>query len=802
MNDFLNWLFGIGVDNQGQQALGFGTDNAQLTFVHALPSWGIALAIVGIIAFVWWSYRSLPGSRSRRTTLGIVRTLALLILITAALGPMIEQTTTKTEADWALVLLDQSGSVATRDATNLTDPTSLITRSDQLAQMIDGADERWTALADQKHIEWMGFDDSISPIATGAPPSSDTLLNTNAGASPTRLGRAIDQALRSAAARPISSIVIASDGQSQDPIDPELLNTLKSAQIPIFAVPLGSDEPIRDLGIARIESPSAVFADDLVPMRVLLSSSGIKPSELNENQRVVLVDHATGQELSSTPIAPEHLSPANTDQHTDSQAWLTLTHTPEGQGDRQFDIRIKSDTPETDLNASNDASTIRMGIVDRPMRVLYIDGYPRWEHRYLKNLLLRESSIRSSSMLLAANRRYVQEGDELIGVLPNTLEQWEPFDVVILGDVRPQLFSAQQLETLAEHVAKHGAGVLWIAGPSATPGAWLDTPMGALLPMRPDAGGSQNTINPWTNPVTMRSTDEAHRLGLLGLNDDRTGWAERISNPSTGWSRLQWALNLDESTFKPGVATLAAAQSVSGVNESETSPIVTMMRFGSGRSIFIGTDEIWRWRYGRGEDLPERFYLPIIRTLGRGTVDRRAAPASLTIAPTNPSPHKPTQITLRLFDQARIDTMPDEVRVQIEPVSSFDEPTEIVLRGTGDTRIATWIPDQPGVYNATLPGADLELAQVRTQTRVLDESDEQRTLSTNHQLLADLSEQTGGRMIRPDEFNSIPGLMPNRTRTITSPPKQASLWDRPIVLIVLVLLFTIEWIGRRTLRLA
>jgi len=326
--------------------------------------------------------------------------------------------------------------------------------------------------------------------------------------------------------------------------------------------------------------------------------------------------------------------------------------------------------------------------------------------------------------------------------------------------------------------------------------------MAPLLPMRPDAGGPQNTINTWASPVTMRSSDEAHRLGLLGLNDDRTGWADRISNPATGWSRLQWALNLDESTFKPGVATLATAQAITNTDKTNATPIVTMMRFGSGRSIFIGTDEIWRWRYGRGEDLPERFYLPIIRTLGRGTVDRRAAPAALTIAPTNPSPHKPTQITLRLFDQARIDTMPGEVRVQIKPVSSFDEPTEIVLRGSGDTRIATWIPDQPGVYNATMLGADLELAQVNAQTRVLNESDEQRSLSTNHKLLAELCQQTSGRLIEPAAFNTIPGLMPNRTRTITSPPKQASLWDRPIVLIVLVVLFTIEWIGRRTLRLA
>jgi hypothetical protein len=54
----------------------------------------------------------------------------------------------------------------------------------------------------------------------------------------------------------------------------------------------------------------------------------------------------------------------------------------------------------------------------------------------------------------------------------------------------------------------------------------------------------------------------------------------------------------------------------------------------------------------------------------------------------------------------------------------------------------------------------------------------------------------------PDAFDQIPDLLPNRARTLVTPPRRASLWDRPIVLIVLISLLTIEWIARRTLRLA
>lgn len=801
MNQLLNRIFGLGMENE---SLGFGSPYAEVTFVHPLAAWIIAIIVGAIFFAVWWSYRSVPGSRGARVALGAVRFGAVSILFVLAMGPMIEQTTIRTEQDWTLVLLDRSRSLTTQDA-----PTdslagsapgsaagpALGTRDDQMIAMLANAGEKWEELAEQKRVVWMGFDDVASTIAIGPPPQIESISGLSGRS--TNLGSAIRSALDEASARPISSIVIATDGRSFDAIDPELINTLKSAQIPIFGVALGSDEPVRDLGIAQLEYPRAVFADDLVPIRVLLSSASITGEYLlNHQTRVKLVDHATGEMIDSSLIKLEHLGLGDK-----AQGWITLTHTPTGKGDREYDVVIDSQAgaESADLNASNNQVAARLGVVERPMRVLYIDGYPRWEHRYLKNLLLRERSILSSSMLLASSRRYIQEGDELITALPSTLEDWEPFDVVILGDVRPELFSDQQLESLLEHITSHGAGVLWIAGPSATPSSWLGSPLAALLPMHSDAGGSQGTIHAWDSPVTMRSTEEAVRLGVLGLNDQRTGWFDRLSDPATGWSKLHWALNLDETSFKPGVSVLATAKSIAG---PEQAPIITTMRYGAGRTVFVGTDEIWRWRYGRGEDLPERFWLPMIRSLGRGTVDRRAAPAALSISPSNPIPGKPTQVTLRLFDQSRIDSMPEEVRIELRSASEIDEPIEVTLRGGGDTRIGTWIPDHPGSYRASLSGFDIEMTQIEARARVLDESDEQRMLDTDHALLAELADQTGGKVVAPGAFRSLPELMPNRTRTVASPPKQASLWDRPIVLIVLVLLLTSEWIGRRVLRLA
>jgi hypothetical protein len=790
MNDLLNAIFGLG--GRDGQSLGFGTPESQPGFTHALPAWAIVLVMVCIAGAVWWSYRAIPGSRALRGSMAVLRTLLLTLLFVLALGPRIEQTIIETEPDWVMVMLDRSASLGTPDA-----GTPITSREEQLERMLRASNETWATLSDEKRVVWMGFDERARVLGEGAIPDRATLGNAD-GLS-TDLEGAIHAALRQSAARPISAIVMVSDGRSTQPIDPELIDTLRERQIPIVSVPLGSAEPVRDFSIVRVEHPDAVFADDLVPVRVQIGANGIGPDDLGQSPtRVELVDHDSGLVLDRMAITAEHLP----SEGGAGQA-ITLMHTPErtesGDGSRRLDVRVVSDADRADLNEENNTTEIQMSIVDRPMRVLYIDGYPRWEQRYLKNLLLRERSIVSSALLLSASRRYIQEGDELIASVPATLEDWEPFDVIILGDVRAELFSQQQLETLVEHVETRGAGVLWVAGPSSVPDGYLGTELSSLLPMRRDAGGSQSTSRVWGQEVTVSGSAEATRLGVLRLSDDRTRWLDRLSDPGTGWSKLRWALQLDETSFKPGVSVLASASSV---NTGESAPLITMMRYGAGSSIFVGTDEIWRWRYGRGEDLPERFWLPMIRALGRGTVARRAAPAQLVVSPSSPLPDQATQVTLRVFDQQRIDSMPERVRVRVSSIADRGEPVELELFGTGDTRTGTWIPSRAGSFELTPLGLDPAMSAIAQRAQVFDRADERRQLDSDHESLTSLAQQSGGWVSAPKDFARIPEQLPNRARTIASPPRRASLWDRPIVLFVLISLLTAEWVGRRALRLA
>ncbi len=770
MNGLLNRVLGL-------EGLGFGTPGAEFVFERPLVAWAWALLALASLALAWWTYRGLPGSRPGRAAMGVLRAAIIVLLAVLAAGPQLRLEQMRTERDRVFVLLDRSASLSVPDA-----PAGAgRTRAEQAEAALERAQPALAALAERSDLAVFAFGTDTRPASPDDPgPAED---------SATRLGDALASVLAGARGAPIGGVVVLTDARTTDAIAPATLRRLESERVPVFGVPLGSPEPVRSVGIDQAESPGVAFAGDAAPVRARVVWSGAAP----EGLRVELVDRASGEVLDGAPVATDG------PEGDAGSAWVSLVTSPSEPGARDLEVRLSGVTRDTD--EADNAVRTPIEVVDRPVRVLYVDGHPRWEHRYVKNLLLRERSIDATVLLLASGRRYAQEGDTLIARLPVSPEEWDEFDVVILGDLASDLFGSEQLAQLVEHVGTRGAGLLWMAGPGATPQGWFDSPAGDLLPMRPGApaGGGRGAGAPalWGEPITVAATGEAERLGVLRTDEEGRGWNDRLTDPDAGWSVLRWAQKLAPERLKPGVTVLAEAV---GVTSAERAPLVMAMRFGSGRTAYVATDEIWRWRYGRGETLPERFWIPLVRMLARGRVAAALGPGLLTVAPERPEPGAPALIELEVFDQSLIDRLPERLTAR---VTHDDGREELVpLRGEGSTRSGVWTPDGPGAVRVTLgPGAP-ELAGLSARAQVVEAGDERRNLDADHDLLTDLAERTGGRLVAWDETDRLAEWVPNRSRVHAGTPVIETLWDRWVVLGVLLALLTAEWVGRRLSRLA
>jgi len=791
MNDLFRKLLDLRTLDWADQSVRFG-------FERPLPAWGW-ITVIGIAVFVAvWSYQRLIGRKRPRILLGVVRAALLALLVVLLCGPQLVQRNESVERDWVLVLADRSASMGIEDAP--TNGNATQSRDQQLRDMIQKSWPMWTELAAERTIVWLGFAGGAFDItAPGAEPGQPPALNlTQPDGRRTSLGAALDQALARAVARPISGIVVISDGRSIDQPSRAAMRRLETDLIPVHAVTLGSPDAVGDVAIRRVDAPRTAFAGDITPIRVELERTGSLANAGGASVR--LVDTATGRVLDEQRITFDAPTSAEGAPAATSSRSVTLTHLTDQPGNVKWAVQVESDAK--DLIAGNNQGEVSIELVDRPMRVLYIDGYPRWEQRYLRNLLIREKSVNCSTLMLAPDRRFTQEGDIEVDALPDSPERWAEFDAVILGDVSPDVFTFDQLSQLRDHISQRGAGLLWIGGPSSTPSAWFDTPLADLLPFTKDAIDTA-TLADYT---LMSASPAAERLGILRLGDSpEQPWPTELADPQVGWSQLRWVQAISRGGLKPTAEILASAISIN--NPSASDPLLLSMRYGGGRSLYLATDEIWRWRYARGEVLYERFWLQLIRMLARESLSRGGAPALLEVEPTRATVDQPVQIRVELLDQSVADMGLSSITVEVQrpaqPGESQPTSIEMALRpDQGNSRSFTglWIPPEAGRWSVRPTESSLTPYRLSRDVEVALPDDELRAPETDHPLLARLASETGGKVYTPDQIGDLAQSLPNRQVRLVNEVTE-SLWDTPLALILAVFLLTLEWVGRRVVQL-
>ncbi len=750
------WRWFLGIDSIPADA----TD-ITLSWQSPMQPWAIACSVLLAGAVAWLAYRRLPASRHAALALAGLRAITLLALVACIAGPQWTHTVRELERDSVVVLVDRSRSMQVTDGP--------VSRDDAAQALL--AEPVWERLAQERQVEWIGFHGTPVPFDPRSPGTAEGWA--------TDIGAALSAAQRASGGRPLAGIVLVSDGRSQRPVQRDLLRELQSKAIPVFVLPVGSPDPVSDIAVTDAEGPARAFVKDQVPVTAVIQVRGNPP----ESAMVVeLVDVDSGRVLDAQTVTPGELSGGRLE--------TTLVSSPSDAGRARWSVRVRpfdADGPR-DLSPGNDERRVDIELVDRPLRVLYIEGYPRWEYRYLKNMLVREPSIEASVMLLSADRDFAQEGNAPLYRLPQTREEFGAYDLVILGDVPSGALSPTQVSEIATAVSERGAGLLWLAGERSTPVSWRGTALEDLVPIR-----IASSIDRIDEPVELEPTGAARRAGVMRLGDRSDEWPMSLTD-------LEWVQRIDMSQLKPATEVLARAVGASG---GAGWPAVLSMRFGSGQVIYVGTDETWRWRRGVGETYQERFWLQLLRFLARHSVDAGGRAAVLESDARMVEVARGTVLRLVITDARVAESVGDSpVEARAERIDGGAAQVIQLRRSSGaGTAVwaATWAPDEPGVWRIRVD--DTRVGQAETVLECVRGDLESADPSSDHAQLRAIAESTGGIVLDRDGLDSIVDLIPRRAsdsaQSTTDP-----LTRSPAALALLVLLLAAEWIGRRAVRLA
>ena len=778
-----------------------GATRESLRLLDLPPAWVIVLVIVpalAAIAAVGYWRESLP--RSGKVILATMRFAALALLALVLCRPVVVERREEVYPAETVLLLDDSASMRRRDAYAGGET------GDELRELVGKDPARLYRFELVREALRAGFLDELegegyvprlfSFADVTAPLTSPADLSGRGRA--THLGDALSQALAAHRGRHVTDVVLISDGRSNGGLPAlDAARAAAGAGLPVHTVVVGDTRPERNVLVERIEVPSSALEGDEIEVVVRVLGRGVQGSERTQ---VVLEELGIEGGDVTRLVADDEVELSEVGERVTLLAPpATLPSGDSGANERRFRVSVPPLPGET-LTDDNEL-IFSVHVSPQKVRVLYVDGYPRWEYRYLKNLLLRaDSNFQVQCFLLSATPDFPQEASEdlprLVEVPTSAEELLENYDVVILGDVPYSVSqdpeqSARFQSSLREFV-EAGGGLLFQSGEFDNPRAYKGTPLEDLLPIvLPSAGvrlADIDTTREW-RPV-LESPAAPHEIVRLASETDVN---RELWESEDGLRGFYWYSPV--SRAKPGAQVLL--RHPTDRNNHGLFPLLVTGYFPAGRTLFLGVDSTWMWRYHWGDRYHERFWRNAIRWLALGRLksgDRRFRIES---------PRSTYDLDERVTLEARVldeDFKPSQRPVQeallagpegrAEPISLAQVPGR-----EGSYRTAFEV-ERPGLYRAWIEVEGKRLSS--TEFEVVLPSRENADPAPDPALLSSLASMTGGTAVDLANLDELLAEFPGdeeRREPISS--KLEDAWDRWLTLIVALVLLSIEWVLRK-----
>jgi hypothetical protein len=742
-------------------------------------SWNVLLVTLATLLVVW-IYRREGKRRRWRIALGTGRLLVLLCLIALLNRPTLTLTTIRVEPSVLAVLIDDSASMSVADVPSETgEPTQRLAAATGLINSTAFPAE----LAESHELRRFRFAETAVAV--------ESFTEMQATSESTRVSAGIADALRQLRGQNLAGVIVLSDGRDAPggAGDPTTTSALRSAGVPVWTVPVGGPGEPQNLRLESVSAEPTVFAGDVLNIRVQARAVGFDgPAEAT----VRLVDADTGE-----PTLNPDGSPVQAVARFDDESPVEVELLLETDRPTQLDLRAVVEAPAgvREIDPTDNARSVRADVLEAEIAVLYVDGYPRWEYRYLKNRLIRDGTVVSSILLTSADPDFPQEGDRPIRRFPVSMQEMLDYDVVLLGDVSPRQFSDGQLELLREFVGENGGGFGMIAGPRFSPWDWAGTAVEALLPVdvagEPGTGGSADTAG-WRPVVTEAGT----RTGMFRFFTDPAA-NERFLE--AGIEPLFWyASGLRP---KAGVGDVLAEHPDETGPDGQPAPLLVAGRYGAGRTLFNAIDESWRWRFYTGEGVFDTFWIQQIRYLARGRkLGQRRAVFDLDRSAYELGDR--ARAELRILDPRLASDLPDRLDANLVTVDGTAVAAVPLTRrqgegaGTGDRFTGTFNTDRAGTFELRLDALSPQDGPLDAALSVELPRAELERPAVDRTALARLATETGGGLVELTDAGALPDRIASVERRVPVATDR-SLWDAPLALALLAVLLTLEWVGRK-----
>jgi hypothetical protein len=789
------------------------------------PAWATLLVFAAVVAAIVGVYlRESPRvSRGYRLALAAIRLLAvgLVFLMIAQLALFLQ----RTGLPFVVVIIDDTQSMNTVDSYDEGTRKSL---EDRVARTLVAKKlSRWNiarsllaeedgqllaSLAESHKLRFYYLSDMKESQPTETPGILAELKKAEANGDRTRLGSAVRSALDELRGTTPVAILLVTDGvNTEGPGLPDAADYARRKGVPLLFVGVGSDRPARELKLSDLEVEDRVFVGDLVHFRFQLTAQGFA------GKRVSVVLRREKQPGSNSQDKGEEVGRIEVTIPADARPQeVVLPYRPAETGQFRYTIDVEPDVRSTAISRNSEepakAGTTNdlpahqplvrsIHVLEEKIRVLLVEGGPRFEYRFLRNLLSRDKTIKLSTLLQGGDiefrpifSQYEAGGGETLTVFPVSREELSKFDVVIFGDVNPSLLSPAALENLADfvdHPDKGGALVL-IAGPNFMPLDYRDTPLARLMPFDPAKASNPPVNQPLTEGFVVQPTEMGLTVPSMQLSDSP-------QESRAIWQKLPpfyWMTEVSD--LKPAARVLAEHPTRLGVDGKHLPLIIMQYVGGGGQVLFHAIDETYRWRRGVGDMYFARYWIQTLRFLARSKLAEGDRSARLSTDRRDYPWGEPVRMQVRFNDERLAPLDDGGVTVELEQVGRQTQKVQLHRTETGRGHFEAVLNNLPaGGYHAKIISPPLP-GRVATADFVVDPSRaESMNVPVDAAAMRQAAKATNGEyftLANADTLiDKLPAGRPEPVETLPPVP----LWNRwPLLALVLGLLI-VEWLLRK-----
>jgi hypothetical protein len=547
----------------------------------------------------------------------------------------------------------------------------------------------------------------------------------------------------------ISSVTIVSDGVITEGSTPNY--TAQKLGIPVFTIGIGDSAKKNDVEIMNVIHNDFIYAETQTTILVTFTNKGYA------NKRTVISFFEDNQLLEQKNISLDE-SGVNT---------ISFDYTPKQSGEKKLTVKINP--LEGEATTSNNQKVFYINVLSNKINVLLISGSPSSDLTFIKNTLSNDSNLRVNTLTQITPDKFLENNANtkldsadiiyLIGYPTNMVNedfysrlinklnnQNIPLFFVLTGDVSISKldmiknllpFSIQKIENNYFEVQPN----IQVSG--------LNNPI-----------VKGNTISDWDN---LPPVDQP--LTILNVNPE--------SNVI--------------STIKIG-------------NAPRANPLILSRNFGSKRSIAVLAKDIWKWKLqtaNKDLTLFDNFIINSARWLNAPEDKKRVR---ISTSKKIYSIGEPVEFSAQVYDESFNPVNDAEVKLNI---IKNDFKSELMLNSIGNGLYeGEFQPNQNGDFSfsgsAIIDGKIL--GSDKGSFNVGDVEIEFLNTRMDYPFLNSLSVQSDGKYFEPNQIKDLLKKVDQLNLRSSKEKLNVSeirLWSDEWLLVIIILLFSLEWFLRK-----